>query len=271
MKKLLILLFLFAPFISNAQRTMFGSNNNYVVPPPPPFQAPPITTGEITTGLLLYLNAGNTSSYSGNGNTWYDLSGNNNHGTLKANGSGASPIFGNGSFAFNGSSSYVSIESSVIPNTGSFTVSSWAKMPPGAFIEMINTRNPANRSIGFLLTSTGSVIRAQIINPTENHYQIQGTHSTIQDDTWHLITITFNESTSTMTGFVDNYLVQSHSIAPGSLVGQGYFSIGWDYAWNAGGLEFYRGSVATVSVYNYALSTSDVTTNFNAVKSRFGL
>ena len=271
MKKLLILLFLFAPFISNAQRTMFGSNNNYVVPPPPPFQAPPITTGEITTGLLLYLNAGNTSSYSGNGNTWYDLSGNNNHGTLKANGSGASPIFGNGSFAFNGSSSYVSIESSVIPNTGSFTVSSWAKMPPGAFIEMINTRNPANRSIGFLLTSTGSVIRAQIINPTENHYQIQGTHSTIQDDTWHLITITFNESTSTMTGFVDNYLVQSHSIAPGSLVGQGYFSIGWDYAWNAGGLEFYRGSVATVSVYNYALSTSDVTTNFNALKSRFGL
>ncbi len=271
MKKLLILLFLFAPFISNAQRTMFGSNNNYVVPPPPPFQAPPITTGEITTGLLLYLNAGNTSSYSGNGNTWYDLSGNNNHGTLKANGSGASPIFGNGSFAFNGSSSYVSIESSVIPNTGSFTVSSWAKMPPGAFIEMINTRNPANRSIGFLLTSTGSVIRAQIINPTENHYQIQGTHSTIQDDTWHLITITFNESTSTMTGFVDNSLVQSHSIAPGSLVGQGYFSIGWDYAWNAGGLEFYRGSVATVSVYNYALSTSDVTTNFNALKSRFGL
>ena len=84
MKKLLILLFLFAPFISNAQRTMFGSNNNYVVPPPPPFQAPPITTGEITTGLLLYLNAGNTSSYSGNGNTLYDLSGNNNHGTLKA-------------------------------------------------------------------------------------------------------------------------------------------------------------------------------------------
>ena len=142
-------------------------------------------------------------------------------------------------------------------------------MPPGAFIEMINTRNPANRSIGFLLTSTGSVIRAQIINPTENHYQIQGTHSTIQDDTWHLITITFNESTSTMTGFVDNYLVQSHSIAPGSLVGQGYFSIGWDYAWN--GQPFYLGSVATVSVYNYALSIGEVTTNFEAVKSRFGL
>ena len=265
MKKILIILFFLPTIYSNAQQAFFKGNNNYVVPPPPPFQAPPIITGEVTNGLLLYLNAGNNVSYSGNGNTWYDLSGNNNHGTLRANNSGSLPLFQNDSFSFNGSSSYVSIESSVIPNTGSFTVSTWAKMPPNAFIEMINTRNPANRSIGFLLTSANNNIRAQIINPNENHYRIEGTHSTIQDNTWHLITITFNESTSTMTGFVDNYLVQSHNIVPGSLVGQGYFSIGWDYAWNAGGLEFYTGSVATVSVYNYALSSNEVSTNFNAV------
>ena len=271
MKKLLPILFVISAFASYGQRTMFSGNNNYVVPPPPPFQAPPITTGEVTNGLLLYLNAGNSVSYSGNGNTWYDLSGNNNHGTLRANNSGSLPVFQNSSFSFNGSSSYVSIESSVIPNTGSFTVSTWAKMPPNAFIEMINTRNPANRSIGFLLTSANNNIRAQIINPNENHYRIEGTHSTIQDNTWHLITITFNESTSTMTGFVDNYLVQSHNIVPGSLVGQGYFSIGWDYAWNAGGLEFYLGNVAAVSVYNYALSSNEVSTNFNAVKTSFGL
>ena len=171
----------------------------------------------------MYLNAGNNVSYSGNGNTWYDLSGNNNHGTLRANNSGSLPVFQNGSFSFNGSSSYVSIESSVIPNSGSFTVSAWAKMPPGRFAEMISTRNPSNGLIGFLLTSANDNIRAQIINPNVNHYRIEGTHSTIQDNTWHLITITFNESTSTMTGFVDNYLVQSHNIVAGSLVGQGNF------------------------------------------------
>ena len=71
MKKIVTLLFIFSALISNAQRTMFASKNNYVAPVIP-FQAPPITTGEINTGLLLYLNAGNTSSYSGNGNTWYD-------------------------------------------------------------------------------------------------------------------------------------------------------------------------------------------------------
>ena len=269
MKKLLVLFFLSTAFISNAQQSFFKGNNNYVVPPPPPFIAPPITTGEITTGLLLYLNAGNTSSYSGNGNTWYDLSGNNNHGTLRANGAGSLPNFQTGSFAFNGSSSYVSIDSSVIPNSGSFTVSTWAKMPPGRFAEMINTRNPSNRSIGFLLTSGNSNIRAQIINPHENHFGFSGTHSTIQDNTWHLITIAFNQSANSMIAYVDDHLIGSNTIVAGSLVGQGYFSIGWDYAWN--GDPFYLGSVATVSVYNYALSTSDVSINFTALKSRFSL
>ena len=268
MKNLLTLFLLLLACSSFGQRTMFGGNNNFVAPPPPPFQAPPITTGEVTTGLLLYLNAGNTSSYSGNGNTWYDLSGNNNHGTLRANGSGALPIFANGSFAFNGSSSYVSIESSVIPNTGSFTVATWAKMPAGRYAELINTRN-ASTVTGFLLTSTGSDIRAQINNPSVHQFVYSGTHSVIQDNTWHLITITVDVATRSMKAYVDNVYISSNTFSAGSLAGQQYFSIGWDYAWN--GQPFYLGSVATVSVYNYALSSTEVSTNFNALKSGFGL
>jgi len=268
MKKLITLLFLFTAFISNAQRTMFASKNNYVVPVVP-FQAPPITTGEITTGLLLYLNAGNTSSYSGSGNTWFDLSGNNNHGTLSANNAGSLPVFQNGSLYFNGSTSYVSIVSSVIPNTSSWTLSTWAKIPSGRFIEMINTRN-ANSLTGFLLTSAPGDIRAQINNPSVNQYVFSGTHSTIQDNTWHFITITVDISTNTMKAYVDNYFISSVNFPAGSLVGQGNFVIGWDYAWS-GGAEYFLGSVATVSVYNYVLSSTEVTTNFNALKSRFGL
>ena len=268
MKKILTILFILSAFTSNAQRTMFGGNNNYVAPPPPPFVAPPITTGEVTNGLLLYLNAGNTSSYSGTGITWYDLSGQDNHGTLRANNSGSLPVFQNGSFYFNGSSSYVSIVSSVIPNSGSFTVSTWAKMSSGRYAEMINTRN-ASSVTGFLLTSTGSDIRAQINNPSVNQYAYSGTHSTIQDNTWHLITMTVDVTTLSMKAYVDNIYINSGTFPAGSLVGQQYFSIGWDYAWN--GDPFYLGYIATVSVYNYALSGTDVTTNFNALKTRFGL
>ena len=78
-KKLLPFLFLFSAFVSHAQRTMFSRQNNYVAQ-----ETPAIL---ITTDLLLYLDADNPTSYpgSGNGNTWYDLSANLNHGTLSTN------------------------------------------------------------------------------------------------------------------------------------------------------------------------------------------
>ena len=58
MKKLIVLLFLFAAFISNAQESFFRGNNNYVAPPPPPFQAPAI----VSSGLILNLDAANPDS-----------------------------------------------------------------------------------------------------------------------------------------------------------------------------------------------------------------
>ncbi len=263
MKKLITILFLFTALITNAQRTMFASKNNYVAPVVP-FQAPPI----VANGLLLNLDAANPASYSGSGNTWTDLSGNNNHGTLSANNAGSLPVFQNGSLYFNGSTSYVSIVSSVIPNTSSWTLSTWAKIPSGGYAEMINTRN-ASTITGFLLTSRGDGIRAQLNNPGVQQFE-PNSSSTIMDNTWHLITITVDVSINQMKWYVDNNLANTINFSAGSLTGQGNFVIGWDYAWS-GGAEYFRGNIATVSVYNSVLSSSDVTTNFNAVKSRFGL
>jgi hypothetical protein len=74
MKNILTLLIVLSAFISHAQRTMFGSQNNYVAP-----SIVHQTTIGNTTGLVLYLDADNSSSYSGSGNTWFDISGSNNH------------------------------------------------------------------------------------------------------------------------------------------------------------------------------------------------
>ncbi len=267
MKKLVIILFLLPTIMSNAQQAFFRGNNSYVVPVVP-FQAPAITTGEITTGLLLFLDAGNLSSYSGSGTTWNDLSGNNNHGTLRANNGGSLPVFQNGSLYFNGSTSYVSIISSVIPNSGSWSLSTWAKMPSGRFAELINTRN-ASTYVGFLLTSRGAGIRAQLNNPGVQQFE-PNSASTIMDNNWHLITITVDVINNQMKWYVDNNLANTINFSAGSLTGQGNFVIGWDYAWG-GGAEYYLGYVAKASVYNSVLTSSEITTNFNAVKSRFGL
>ena len=67
----------------------------------------------VTEGLILHLDAGDSNSYSGSGNTWYDISGNNNHGTLNG------PSFINTGlkhFVFNGSDDVASLNLSNYPN-----------------------------------------------------------------------------------------------------------------------------------------------------------
>jgi hypothetical protein len=62
--------------------------------------------GLVYENLRMYLDAGNDKSYPGSGNTWYDLSGNNNHGTLN------NTTFDSekgGCFSFNGTTSYVNL------------------------------------------------------------------------------------------------------------------------------------------------------------------
>jgi hypothetical protein len=73
-------------------------------------------------GLILYLDAENSKSYSGSGLDWYDLTSNGNNGTLE-NG----PTFdfnGVASFVFDGVNDYVDLRNT-IQNYTEFTTSIW--------------------------------------------------------------------------------------------------------------------------------------------------
>ena len=59
---------------------------------------------------MLHLNAGNSSSYSGSGNTWSDLSSSGNNGTIN----GATFNSTNKSFDFDGTNDYIGL-SAVLP------------------------------------------------------------------------------------------------------------------------------------------------------------
>ena len=58
---------------------------------------------QVTSGLVLHLDARDTNSYSGSGNTWSDLSGNNNNATID----GATFNSNGKYFYFDGSNDYV--------------------------------------------------------------------------------------------------------------------------------------------------------------------
>ena len=74
-------------------------------------------------GLVLCLDAGNPRSYQSGSTTWFDLSGNNNSGSLVSGSGYSSANFG--SITFNGTGSYISGCNFINYITSSFTISTW--------------------------------------------------------------------------------------------------------------------------------------------------
>lgn len=77
-----------------------------------------------SSGLVLHLDSLNTRSYPGSGTTWFDLSGNNNNGTL-TNG----PTFVSNGFNFDGIDDFINcgdiLDSVFVGASAKFTIMSW--------------------------------------------------------------------------------------------------------------------------------------------------
>ena len=80
-------------------------------------QTPPVINSHVTSGLLLHLDAGNSSSYSGSGNTWSDLSSSGNNGTIN----GATFNSTNKSFDFDGTNDYVGLSAVLSQGQSAYT------------------------------------------------------------------------------------------------------------------------------------------------------
>lgn len=271
MKKNLTLFLLFVAFHSNAQRTMFGGNNNNVVPAIP-FDAPAI----VTNGLVLNLDAGNPSSYNQSGNTWTDLSGRGNNGTLinrvtyNSSNQGSLVFDGNG----NGGGSpnpYVSLPTTSDFNfgTGDFTLEMWI---------YITTTNPHPN----LITINGNsgwyaAIRMgywqgslSLNHSYDGSSWVSAPNSScpIDVDAWRHIVI--SRISGNVKVYINNVEKTSYSL-PGNLMSNAENEIGRLNHPNTGYFNL-SGKIAITNVYKgKGLTQSEVSTNFNAVKTRFGL
>ena len=86
-------------------------------------QTPPVINSHITNGLLLHLDAGNSSSYSGSGNTWIDLSSSGNNGTIN----GATVNSTNKSFDLDGTDDYVGLSAVLSQGQAVYTIEGYFK------------------------------------------------------------------------------------------------------------------------------------------------
>ena len=264
MKRNLIILFLLTELTSHAQRTLFGGNNNYVGPVAPP--------SLVTNGIVLNLDAGNSASYVGSGTTWNDLSG-SNHGTL-TNG----PIYnsGNGgSIVFDGIDDVISFGNVLSMGLNSWTISCWVKFDGGSGLMGIIGKTSYRSYEGRYSIYIDDNNLVAFFQPGVSSMIISSTLTPYLDNKFHNIVLTINR-TSMMNLYVDGISVgtpidvsSTSSLNPNS---SDNFYIG-SYASSDGQspLYFFKGNVGQALMYNRALTASEVTTNFNLLKSRFGL
>jgi len=214
----------------------------------------------VTTGLQLYLDVGNASSYPGSGTTWTDLTVNGRNGTL-TNGPTYSGTNG-GSIVFDGTNDFVQC-------TGSLTVTA------ATFVTWIRRNGNQGQYDGILFSrgtnTTGMNFQAS--NQLGYHWNDAGnTYNwqsglTIPDATWCMIAVSVTSTAATAylcqtggTTTATNTVNHSSSLLNDIKIAQD----------DAGG-RFFNGNIAIALLYNIALSAGQVSTNFEADRGRFGV
>jgi hypothetical protein len=228
---------------------------------------PGLITGIVTDGLILHLDAGDSSSYPGSGTTWSDLSGQGNNATL-TNGPTYSSADG-GSIVFDGSNDYVTTGNELDPvadglfadSSSSWSVTSWFNS---------DTVASGDRAITGKGGGTGSSATYVTYQSSGNlNVRLRGgtitTVSSISANTWYQVTVTWDGTTakSYLNGaFTTNLAVGTASKQTNN------FCIG---ATASGVNNFFDGKISFTSVYDRALTAAEVTQNFDALKGRYGL
>jgi hypothetical protein len=223
----------------------------------------------VDISLMVWVDAGQTSSYPGSGTTWTDLSGNGKNYTL-----GASPtynsILGGGVITFAGASSQYAITAASLFNSttfNSYTMSLWA-YPTGAgnFVQ-VNGQTTPNSAYHY---SAIEISAAGVIK----FGQWTGVDTVIATSTqslnaWYNLVITYNGTTAT--AYVNGVSVGSTNISWSSPGANTFMALMAIDSTNMGTGAYASGSLGQFMVYNRGLSSDEVSTNFNALRGRYGI
>lgn len=216
----------------------------------------------VTSGLVLLLDAGSSSSYPGSGTTWFDLSGNSSNGTL-FNGVGYDSN-NLGSLTFDGSNDYVDCgNSSNFSITSAGTVCAWFKKSLGSGYKGVIDKGRDGYGAWSLCvdeTANRATFKTRIsgtnrsVVASSNYGNNIWTYVCGVYDGTNLI-IYQNGSQSNSASFPGTIGTNTVSLRVGSANDGLYFS----------------GNISHASVYNRALTASEILQNFNATRSRYGI
>ena len=210
-----------------------------------------------TDGLQVYLDVANRRSYSGSGNTVYDLSGLGNTSAL-VNG----PTYNSsnlGYFVFDGADDYINVNS--LANILSKTA--YTKI---AYFYVTNSGTSNNIISGGF--SGAHAFWLQGVNRLYAGHN--GAWSTVtgntllSNNTWYFGAVTYNNSTGWKLYL--NGIEDGTSSNTTTFTGNQEIVIG---AYDSG--NHFTGRISNALIYNRALTATEILQNYNATKRRYGL
>jgi hypothetical protein len=230
----------------------------------------------VTNGLIEYLDAGYLGSYPTSGNTWYNVAGvSGGTGTL-TNGPTYSTS-GGGSIVFDGVDDVVNgtIDGSIF--TGDFTQTAWVyKLNNNQIWQGVFTNSSPATNNTYLMTFGNGSAQAPFNSVGTNQVGVLqsgifldvGSHL----NRWLYLGITKKGNVLTIYCYKDGTLLTNTGIIDwngGNFNTTNNYQIGRH--WAGGSVIPFQGNISNISIYNRELTQAEITQNYNAQKSRFGL
>ena len=220
----------------------------------------------VSAGLVFHLDAGNAASYPGSGSTWTDLAGSGLTTTLFN-----SPTYSSdngGYLSFDPSSSQYGKTSASLSELTRWTVEIWhyysATNGSGnpCILSEVWSNTPINFTIGSAAFGGNTTLQAAYFN--SNWYYTAANYS-LPSVGWYHIVGTYDGTTIKL--YINN--VSTRTQASAGTVGSSGLGIHIMRRWDTG--NYWGGRISIVRIYSRALTSTEITTNYDASKARFGL
>lgn len=211
----------------------------------------PITTN----GLVIYLDGKNSDSYPGSGKMWYDLSGGGWNGTIIGN-----PTFTDGYFDITGDSTYITIPNDPLNHrTNDFTYSAWVNFDAVDGLDTIFENGSWTDTLLFRYENTTFRIFAEGAERGNLTW-------TASIGSW--VNIVLKRESGTVSGFVNGVSIGTpfSMTTDINIAAKNLFLMRSQHNTN----QWTNGKILSFAAYNRALSTDEITSNYNNARRLYG-
>lgn len=221
-----------------------------------------------TDGMKLYLDGDNTDKQVATASIAYDISGNNNNGTL--NNGVALVSEGQRAFSFDGTNDFITL--SATPSSlgmigGSFSVNAWIYNPTNQFVgrtPILSSYSNVSPGGQYTFLLLGEGIQVSFCNSTFT--EADNIVYTTIGNFWIMLTHTYDFTTKISKIYQDGLLINTFLMstdltANGNLLLGSFKVFSSDY--------YYRGYIGQTRIYNRELQATEISKIFDATKTRY--